>query len=97
MSKCFKFVSNSFHALFVCLCITTDTKRRFKEHCAGGKLGARFFRTDPAYAMVFIEAQPDRSAASRRESAMKKLTRQQKLALVESYSVDKIEAIKATE
>lgn len=77
--------------------ITTDTKRRFKEHCAGGKLGARFFRTDPAYAMVFIEAQPDRSAASRRESAMKKLTRQQKLALVESYSVDKIEAIKATE
>ena len=35
--------------------ITTDTKRRFKEHCDCGKLGARFFRTDPAHAMVFVE------------------------------------------
>lgn len=71
--------------------ITTDTKRRFKEHCDGGKLGARFFRTDPAYAMVFVELQPDRSTASKREFAMKKLTRQQKLELVEACSADKIE------
>ena len=71
--------------------ITTDTKRRFKEHCDGGKLGARFFRTDPAYAMVFVEAQPDRSAASKREFAMKKLTRQQKWELVEACSADRIE------
>jgi len=71
--------------------ITTDTKRRFKEHCEGGKLGARFFRTDPAYAMVFVEAQPDRSAASKREFAMKKLTRQQKWELVEACSADRKE------
>ena len=71
--------------------ITTDTKRRFKEHCEGGKLGARFFRTDPAYAMVFGEAQPDRSAASKREFAMKKLTRQQKWELVEACSADRKE------
>ena len=71
--------------------ITTDTKRRFKEHCDGGKLGARFFRTDPAYAMVFVEAQPDRSAASKREFAIKKLTRQQKWELVEACSADRIE------
>lgn len=71
--------------------ITTDTKRRFKEHCEGGKLGARFFRTDPAFAMVFVEAQPDRSAASKREFAMKKLTRQQKWELVEACSADRKE------
>tara|TARA_B110000503_G_scaffold46741_1_gene76255 strand:+ start:3896 stop:4210 length:315 start_codon:yes stop_codon:yes gene_type:complete len=66
--------------------ITTDPKRRFKEHCDGGRLGARFFRTDPAFAMVFQESQPDRSAASKREAAMKKLTRQKKLELVEVYA-----------
>jgi putative endonuclease len=67
--------------------ITTDPKRRFKEHCAGGKLGARFFRTDPAFAMVFIESQLNRSAASKREAVVKKLTRLGKLALVEAYAV----------
>ncbi len=67
--------------------ITTDPKRRFKEHCAGGKLGARFFRTDPALAIVFVESQLDRSAASKREAVLKKLTRQGKLVLVEAYSV----------
>ena len=77
--------------------ITTDTKRRFKEHCDGGKLGARFFRTDAACAMVFVESQSDRSAASKREFAMKKLTRKQKLELVEAYSVDKIERKRTTD
>ena len=66
--------------------ITTDPKRRFKEHCAGGKLGARFFRTDPAHAIAFVEQQLDRSAASKREAAVKKLTRQKKLLLVAAYS-----------
>ena len=66
--------------------ITTDPERRFKEHCDGGNLGARFFRTDPAYAMVFVEPQLDRSFASKREAALKKLTRQKKMQLVEAYS-----------
>jgi putative endonuclease len=66
--------------------ITTDPKRRFKEHCDGGSLGARFFRTDPAFAMVFQESQPDRSAASKREAAIKKLTRQKKMELVKIYA-----------
>ncbi len=63
--------------------ITTDPERRFKEHCAGGKLGARFFRSDPAWAMVYREPQKNRSTASQREAAIKKLTRSQKLALIE--------------
>jgi predicted GIY-YIG superfamily endonuclease len=41
--------------------------------------------------MVFVEAQPDRSAASKREFAMKKLTRQQKWELVEACSADRKE------
>ncbi|MGY8905831.1 MAG: GIY-YIG nuclease family protein [Pseudomonadales bacterium] len=68
--------------------ITTDPQRRFKEHCAGGKLGARFFRTDPAYAIAFVEPQSDRSAASIREAAVKKLTRQKKLLLVAAYAAN---------
>ena len=63
--------------------ITTDPARRFKEHCDGGKVGAKFFCTDPASAMVFVEPQPDRSAASKREFALKKLTRKQKMELIE--------------
>ncbi len=62
--------------------ITTDPARRFKEHCEGGRLGAKFFRTDPALSMVFVEAQLDRSAASKREFALKKLTRKQKMELI---------------
>lgn len=67
--------------------ITTDPARRFKEHCDGGKLSARFFRTDPACAMVWLEPQIDRCAASKREYAVKKLTRQKKLQLVDAYAV----------
>ena len=63
--------------------ITTDPERRFKEHCKGGKLGARFFRSDPAQSMVYREPKQNRSTASKREAAIKKLTRAQKLALVE--------------
>jgi len=67
--------------------ITTDPARRFKEHCDGGKLGAKFFRTDPASAMVFVEPQPDRSSASKREFALKKLTRKQKMELIPVNSI----------
>lgn len=70
--------------------ITTDPQRRFKEHVSGGKLAARFFRTDPAQTMVYLEIQVDRSAASRREATIKKLTRQKKLNLVEAYMAAKV-------
>lgn len=66
--------------------ITTDPNRRFKEHCAGGKLAARFFRTDPALSMAYVEPQPDRSAASKREAALKKLTKQKKTHLTQAYA-----------
>lgn len=62
--------------------ITTDPERRFREHCGEGGRGARFFRSDPAEAMVYRESAADRSAASRREAQIKKLPRVRKLALV---------------
>jgi len=62
--------------------ITTDPERRFNEHQNDPKLGARFFRSDPAKAMVYKEQQDDRSSATKREAALKKLPRKAKLALV---------------
>jgi len=64
--------------------ITTDTARRFREHCGEGGKGARFFRSDPAEAIVYTEPAENRSVASRREAAIKKLPRKQKLALVDA-------------
>jgi putative endonuclease len=59
--------------------ITTDIERRFKEHCgASPARQAKFFRSDPASKIVYREAAENRSAASKREASIKKLTRQQK-------------------
>ena len=68
--------------------ITTDVERRFAEHrqlAEGGNKGAKFFYSDPADKLVYREACDDRSAASKREAAIKKLKRAQKLALVASW------------
>lgn len=61
--------------------ISTDVQRRFAEHCAG-KSGARFFRMRKPRELVFVEGGHDRSSASKREMQIKKLTRRQKLQLV---------------
>lgn len=63
--------------------ITTDLKRRFAEHRSGAR-GARFFRTSSAQRLVYSEQLGDRSSASRREAAIKRLQRAQKLALIKS-------------
>lgn len=62
--------------------ITTDPQRRLREHAGAGGRGARFFRSDPPVDMVFVEPAADRSAASRREAAIKKLRRADKLRLI---------------
>jgi putative endonuclease len=61
--------------------ITTDIERRFRQH-QDKNGGARFFHTSRATKLVYQESQPDRSTASKREAAIKKLTRQAKLALI---------------
>ncbi len=60
--------------------ITTDVSRRLKEHQAG--TGGRFTRAKGAKRILYTEEYPDRSSASKREAAIKKLSRTQKLGLV---------------
>ena len=62
--------------------ITRDVARRFAEHLEGAK-GAKFFRFDPPERIVFAEKCADRSAASKREAAIKQMSRRQKLALID--------------
>ena len=65
--------------------ITTDVARRFGEHSAGK--GAKYFHAGRRpEQVIYTEPSPDRSSASRREAAIKKLPRQQKL-LLESAMV----------
>ncbi len=62
--------------------ITTDIARRLSEH-KSKRTGARFFNTSPAKKIVYQETCSNRSIASKREAAIKKLTRKAKIALIE--------------
>ena len=59
---------------------TTDVERRLREHQGG--TGARYTRSRPPVTLAYTEAVADRSAAQRREAAIKKLPRAQKLKLI---------------
>lgn len=61
--------------------VSTDVARRFREH-AGGRRGARYFRGAKPTAVVFVEDGHTRSSACRREAAIKRLSREAKLALI---------------
>ena len=61
---------------------TNDLARRVARHAAGR--GARYTRSRLPVRLVFHEAVPDRGAALRREAAIKRLTRREKLSLVRS-------------
>lgn len=62
--------------------ITTELARRVDEHNADNLLGARYTRSRRPVSLVYAEELDSRSAAARREAALKKMGRQQKLALV---------------
>jgi len=64
--------------------ITTDVQRRFDEHRSPDK-GARFLRGRKPLEVVYTETHPDRSSALKREAAIKKLGREQKVELVEGW------------
>lgn len=65
--------------------ITNDMTRRFDAH-KNKRQGARFFHFSSPESVVFREAHPNRSEASKREIAIKKLTRTEKLALLKKRS-----------
>lgn len=60
---------------------TNDLPRRLEAHRRGR--GAKYTRSRLPVALVYQEAAADKSAALRREMAVKALTRAQKLALIE--------------
>jgi len=60
---------------------TTDAERRVKVHNAGR--GARYTRMRRPVKLVYVEPQPDRTAAMKRERAIKRLPRLKKQALIE--------------
>ncbi len=59
---------------------TDDLRRRLERHAAGK--GARYTRSRLPVKLVYEERAGDRGAALRREAALKRLTRAEKLALV---------------
>ena len=64
--------------------ITTDTARRLELHRAG--VASRYTAAKGAVAFRYTETHPDRSSASKREAAIKKLTRGEKQALISNAS-----------
>lgn len=55
---------------------------RFEEHCTDPKKGAKFFRGEVPDAIVYLEKHPDRSSASKREYAIKQMSKAEKLKLI---------------
>jgi putative endonuclease len=62
--------------------ITNDVARRLAAHAAGK--GGAYTRSRRPVRLAYREAALDRSAASKREAAMKRLSRHEKWALVRS-------------
>ena len=62
--------------------ITTDLERRLDEHNHCEQKGARYTRTRRPVALAYAEPCDSRSAASQREYLLKRLSRAEKLDLV---------------
>lgn len=65
---------------------TNDLPRRLRAHQSGK--GAKYTRSRPPVALAYREEAPDKSTALRREIAIKRLTRREKLALIEGRTPD---------
>lgn len=68
--------------------VSTDVERRFREHRDRTR-GAKFFGGRKPLEVVYREGGHSRSSAARREAAIKKLGREEKLGLVGDYSAAK--------
>ena len=62
---------------------TNNIEKRLAAHNSGA--GAKYTKGRGPVTLVYLEKLPDRSAALRREAAIKKLTRQQKKELIKTY------------
>jgi len=66
--------------------ITTDLERRFREHREGK--GGRYTRSNCPRKILYHEVCDSRSAATKREIEIKRLSRAQKLALISRPKTD---------
>lgn len=64
--------------------ITTDIQARFHAH--KNKRGAKYFYARRPVCVCYVECCDNKSHASKREFAIKKLTRTQKLGLIEDWA-----------
>ena len=64
---------------------TNDLPRRLESHQTGK--GAKYTRSRPPVTLAYQEEAADKSAALRREIAIKRLTRPQKLLLIQKGGV----------
>ena len=60
---------------------TTDLEQRLRVHNSGQ--GAKYTRGRRPVSLVYWEEQPDRSAAQKREAAIRRLSRTEKSKLIE--------------
>ncbi|MGB5918051.1 GIY-YIG nuclease family protein [Arcobacter sp.] len=65
--------------------ITTDVTKRLDEHNSSDK-GAKYTKARRPVKLLYEESSSDRSSASKREYAIKKLTRIKKLQLINEPS-----------
>lgn len=63
--------------------ITNCLEKRLKAHSNQNK-GAKYFRFSPPQKVIFSESHPNRSEASKRECAIKKMSRLEKFKLSSS-------------
>jgi len=63
--------------------ITVDLDRRLEEHNGLNGLGARYTRSRRPVTLAYAEPAESRATAASREAAIKKLTRVQKLKLIQ--------------
>ncbi len=64
--------------------ITTDVERRLKEHNGeGSSKGAKYTKGRGPFEVVYTKKFRSRSTASKKEAAIKKLSREEKLKLIE--------------
>jgi putative endonuclease len=64
--------------------VTTDVSRRFLQH--GSSTGAKYFRGRAPMHLIYVENGHNRSSACKRESAIKKLKKPEKMRLIASES-----------
>jgi putative endonuclease len=65
---------------------STDPERRERQHNAGR--GARYTRDRRPVRLVYVEEQPDKPSALRRELRIKRLPREKKLKLIEDKKTE---------